>query len=37
VRIRRGIALREQQRLVAPDEPNDDGILDDEDRSELPL
>ncbi len=34
VRIRHGIALREQQRLMTPEEPRDNGILDDE---ELPL
>lgn len=37
VRIRRGIALREQQRLMAADDRGDDRILEDEDRSELPL
>ncbi len=37
VRIRQGIGLREQQRLVATGEHRDDAILEDEPDSELPL
>ena len=37
VRIRQGIGLREQQRLVAGADRRDDAILEDEPDSELPL
>ena len=37
VRIRQGIGLREQQRLVTAGDRQDDAILEDEPDSELPL